>query len=291
MKVAIFYFSATGVTHQIAQEIQNNLQIQDSNDPIIVNMFNILYPSVQAKSVIFSDYDVCFFGFPVYAGRLPRIAEEWFLKQKGESCPCAMFFTYGGRLLENANQVTYHLLTRANFRPILSAEFLGRHSFNVAKGWKLCEDRPNAEDFHIAREFSQKAIELIRNPEVHFQINMDDFHYTPAVLSTSTQRSAFHPSRFGEGCSMCRQCEIECPVNAMNADTGEVHLATCLQCMHCVSICPDHVLKIDDVTEKFPNFMNRWHLTSEIVAKKQSLFYSSYPEKKNVVSKRKSASK
>ena len=280
MRIGIFYFSATGVTHQIAQEIQKNLQTQYSNDTIIVDMINILYPSIQANRINFSDYDACFFGFPVFAGRLPRIAEVWLTEQEGKSRPCAMFFTYGGRLLENANQITYHLLTRASFRPILSAEFLGRHSFNVAKGWTLCEDRPNPEDLRIAREFSQKTIELIRDPEFHFRIDMSKFHYTPATVSNPTQRSAFHPSRFGEKCSMCRLCETECPVNAMNADIGEVNLGTCLQCMHCVSICPDHALKTDDVTEIFPNFMDRWHLTSENVEKKQSFFYSSYPKKK-----------
>ena len=47
---------------------------------------------------------------------------------------CSMFFTYGARDLEWAHQVTFHLLSQANFRVVLSDEFIGSHSFNVAEG-------------------------------------------------------------------------------------------------------------------------------------------------------------
>ena len=276
MKFGIFYFSATGITHIIAQKIQQSLEQRNYE----VEILNILYPWNQKMEILYKDYDGCFFGFPVFGGRLPSVAEHWLEQQDGESIPCAMFFTYGGRLLENANQITSYLLKKANFRLVLSSEYLGKHSFNVAPGWNQCGDRPNEADFQVADEFSEKAIELFNNKNQHFQINLDEFQYRPQLLKKNNQRSPFHPFRVGQSCSMCLKCEIECPTQAMKAESGEIDLTKCLKCMHCVVICPDKVLKLKNLSDTFSVFQNRHQLTPEAINQKQSLIYSSFPEKK-----------
>ena len=84
----------------------------------------------------------------------------------------------------------------------------------------------------------------------------------------------------GQSCSMCLQCEVECPTQAMTTESGEVDPKKCLKCMHCVVICPDSVLKLEDVSNSFDIFQKRNHLTPEVTNRKQSLIYSSFPEKK-----------
>ena len=178
--------------------------------------------------------------------------------------------------MEFANQIGVYLLTQAHFRIVISAEILGAHSFNVATGWDLCVNRPNNEDLAVVREYSNEGIKLFQDPEAHFDIDLSEFEYHPQDFSSRTEKSSFHPSRLGESCSMCLRCEQECPVQAMDATTGEVDVTKCMKCMHCVKICPDDALKIADASEIFPNFMIYNKLTLDIVKKKKSKFYSSY---------------
>ena len=70
---------------------------------------------------------------------------------------------------------------------------------------------------------------------------------------------------------MCRDCETECPTQAFDAEMGLSDPERCIACMHCVYICPDEVLKVDermkDVYEEFLTFL---HLTEDMMNAKKS---------------------
>ena len=266
MNIAIFYFSATGITKTISNHIAAVIQGEGNS----VKLKNIITPDSRQYQVDFSKYDAYIFGFPVFGGRPPSIVEEWMKTLNGRKKKCSMFFTYGARDLELAHQITYYLLTRANFQIVLSAEFIGKHSFNVAEGWILAEDRPNQLDFDVATEFALESLARFqKNSE--FSIDLSEFTYK----TTKTRESRgfwanFYPSRDSNDCSMCYMCEKECPVNAFDAFSGKPNRKRCIQCMHCVSICPDKVILIGDVSRLFEKFKNRFGLTEEAVRKKRS---------------------
>jgi Fe-S-cluster-containing hydrogenase component 2 len=70
---------------------------------------------------------------------------------------------------------------------------------------------------------------------------------------------------------MCLRCENECPNEAFDADAGLSDPATCIECMHCVYICPDEVVKADERMEGvYQDFLKDWHLTEEIMQAKRS---------------------
>jgi Fe-S-cluster-containing hydrogenase component 2 len=161
-------------------------------------------------------------------------------------------------------------LTQANFKVILSAEFIGKHSFNVAKGWSLAEDRPNQMDFEIATGFASQSIERLQE-KIHFKINLSEFSYHPMeVKEKSGPLAKFYPSRKSNECSMCNFCEKECPVGAFNADSGETNRKLCINCMHCVTVCPDEVIQVGEVSQIFSQFVKRWGLSDNIVDRKKS---------------------
>lgn len=138
-----------------------------------------------------------------------------------------MFFTYGARDLEWAHQTTYYLLTQANFQVVLSAVFIGKHSFNVAKGWSLAEGRPNQLDFDIATEFALQSIVRFQK-DTKFNIDLSEFSYKPIKTEETTGPYAkFYPSRGKEDCSICYLCEKECPVVAFDAISGETNRKLC----------------------------------------------------------------
>ena len=83
------------------------------------------------------------------------------------------------------------------------------------------------------------------------------------------------PSRAEEDCSMCLLCEKECPVEAFDATSGDTDRKLCIMCMHCVTICPDKVIQIDEGSSPSPriigeNLVKQTGLTIDVVQQKRS---------------------
>ncbi len=266
MNIGILYFSATGITELISNHISSILE----NEGHSVTQKNIITLDSRKSHIDFSKVDAIFFGFPVYGGRAPSVAEEWIRTLEGKDKKCSMFFTYGARDLEWAHQATFYLLTKANFKVVLSAEFIGKHSWSVAKEFPLAIGRPNKGDLEIATEFTKESISRFQK-DSEFNIDISDFTYIPRVIEESEGLMALaYPSRQKDDCSMCNLCEDECPVNAFDAITGRTNRKLCIKCMHCVTICPDRVIHIGDLTEIYKYFIDELGLTEDVVQKKSS---------------------
>ena len=266
MNIAIFYFSATGITEIISNHIAAILEREGNS----VKQTNIIAPDSRPSQIDFLEFNASIFGFPVFGGRPPTVAEEWMKTLDGRNQKCSMFFTYGARELELAHQVTYYLLTQANFQVVLSSEFIGKHSFSVGKGFSLAENRPNQLDFDIATKFALNSISRFQK-ESEFNIDLSKFTYKPKRIREARGFGAnFYPSRGKEDCSMCNLCEKECPVKAFDAISGETNRKLCITCMHCVTICPDKVIHIGDITQLFKTFVDQLGLTEYVVEKKRS---------------------
>jgi len=267
MNIGVFYFSATGITELISKHIAMILEWEGHE----VKLFNIITPKSRKPDIDFLKFDACFFGFPVFGGRPPTVVDDWMRTLNGKGIKCSMFFTYGARDLEWAHQVTYYLLTQAKFHVVLSAEFIGKHSFSVAEGWSLAENRPNQSDFDMASKFALESLTRFQEDTV-FSIDLTCFSYHPKVIKESSGVWAhFYPSRGGRECCICYSCENECPVSAFDAETGEVNRNSCLACMHCVTICPDQIIHIgSEAGSVLKQFFDRWGLTREKVKSEKS---------------------
>lgn len=157
---------------------------------------------------------------------------------------------------------------------MLSGEFLGRHSFNVA-GWAILPERPDKQDFAVAQEYAALALERFLQESPSPLSLQKPFGYERAVKwldePRKTERGWTHPVRITDDCAMCRDCENECPTQAFDADLGESNPALCIECMRCVYICPDDVLKVDKrMKGAYESFKRSFHLTEEMMAAKQS---------------------
>jgi NAD-dependent dihydropyrimidine dehydrogenase PreA subunit len=270
-RIALVYFSATNVTHTYAQVIREALLDQGC----AVQLFNVTaYASRQAPLPI-EDFDGFIFGFPVFADFAPSVINAWLPTLDGQGKRCTLFFTYGARTTGYAHFHTKLLLEQAGFQVLFSAEFLGRHSFNVG-GWRILPDRPDEQDFAVAREYAALALErFAQHAPVAFSLQKP-FGYNRVMASLKnqqkcTERDWTHPVRIVEVCSMCRDCETECPAQAFDADVGLSDPERCIECMHCVYICPDQVLKLDEhMKDDYDDFLADWHLTDEIMNAKKS---------------------
>jgi ferredoxin/flavodoxin len=270
-KIALVYFSATNVTRTYAGVIAAELHLLGCE---VLSIDITSYASRQ-KALPSEGYDGFIFGFPVFSDFAPSVINEWIPTLHGNNMKCSMFFTYGARSTGYAHFHTRLLLEKAGFRVQFSAEFLGPHSYNVA-GWHILPDRPNEHDIIVAREFAALTIERLKGDAPDAFILQKPCAYNEIMMLLQQQekrkeRSWCNPVRFVEECSMCRLCETECPSLAFSADTGLSDPSRCIECMHCMYICPDKVLKVDDrMKNAYYDFLNDWHLTEKIMDNKVS---------------------
>ncbi len=269
-KIAILYFSGTRVTEEYAGVIHGELARLGCD----AEQVNLTAFAARQKPFPAAGFDAFIFGMPVYADFPPRVMSEWLPTLRGGGKPCALFVTYGGRTPGHAQYHIYTLLTQAGFRVRLSAEFLGRHTFNVA-GWRLMPDRPNDADFSIGREYAALALKRLDPANADEFSLQKTFGYDLAWKNLSDapanmERKWTQPVRVKD-CSLCGVCQAECPAQAMDAQSGKSDPAKCIECMHCMYVCPEKALQADDrIREFYPSFLGEWGMTDEILAHKQS---------------------
>jgi ferredoxin/flavodoxin len=270
LNIAVVYFSATRVTETIAREIHAGLADLGCRAQLI----DVTPFSARRSALPVDRFDAFVFGFPVFADFAPRVIHDWIPSLDGRGKPCATFFTYGGRTAGYAHYHTYKLLEAANFRVQFTAEFLGRHSFNVA-GWRALPGRPDEADFAVARRFAALAAERFSNGSPDGFCLQKPFAYVRAIellqgKRDNPERSWANPVRFTD-CSLCGTCEADCPNQAMDSRTGLSDPAKCIECMRCVYNCPDKALKLDDhMGSYYPEFLKEWNLTDKMMEQKQS---------------------
>jgi len=233
-KIALVYFLATNVTKAYAEVITEALLRSGCK----AQVFNVTPYASRKERLPVEEFSGFIFGFPVFADFAPSVINEWIPNTGRKRSALRDVFTYGARTTGYAHFHTRELLEKANFRVQFSAEFLGRHTFNIA-GWRVLPDRPDERDFAVARKFAALAIERFSHTSPHRFALQKPFGYNQILdLLRSKQKSAergwCNPVRFVEKCRLCRKCETECPNQAFDADTGVSNLYSVLNvCTAC----------------------------------------------------------
>jgi Pyruvate/2-oxoacid:ferredoxin oxidoreductase delta subunit len=271
LKIAIVYFSGTYVTHTCAQVIEEALRDKGCT----VTPFNVTGNDSRIRFPPVDVFDGLVFGFPVYSDFAPTVVNEWLPTLEGKGKRCVMFFTYGARTTGFAHFHTALLLRQAGFRVLFSAEFPGRHTFNLS-GWRILPDRPDERDFAVARDYAALCIERFTQDSPPDFKPQKPFGYCEVlelqkILGKREDDCWTNPVRTRAECSMCRNCETECPALAFNADSGISDPERCIGCMHCVYICPDKVIGMEGgIKVTHEEFLNFFHMTEEMISSRKS---------------------
>ena len=270
MKVGIVYFSATGNTAKIGEIISSKLK----NLSIQAEIIDITSYNDRKATTSLTEYDAYIFGFPVWGSVIPPVCRDWLATVSGNDKWCATFFTYGGPTIGISHYHTKLLLNKQGFRVLSSAEFLGKHTFNVAKGFNFLPEKPNQNDFEVAKEFAVMLKELFskkNNEEIVIEKPENADKIMERIKEAKKTAKEWVPSRYGKDCSMCRTCEDSCPTRAFNADTGEADKLECISCMRCVTSCPDEAIEFRrDMTKVHDGLKKHYELTDEKLRKLES---------------------
>ncbi|MBN2627509.1 MAG: flavodoxin family protein, partial [Spirochaetales bacterium] len=162
MKIGILYFSGTHVTALVAGAVQRRLEELGAEAEL-----RDITPLRKRRDIDTDTYDALILGFPVYSDFAPSVINEWLMTLEGRGRPCALFCTYGGRTSGYFHYHTWQILKERGFSVLMSAEFLGRHTFNLA-GWNVLPGRPNEEDLKVAADLADRAVGLFasESPEL-----------------------------------------------------------------------------------------------------------------------------
>ncbi|MHA1724028.1 MAG: EFR1 family ferrodoxin [Promethearchaeota archaeon] len=272
MKIALIYFSATGNTRTIADQIKQQLTLAK----IKIDTIDITTPDVREGLLNSLDHDKIIFGFPIYYRRAPEIIRTWLKKLKKKERKCAVYFTYGGVTTTGvALQDIVSILNERGFNLLAAAEFLGSHTFNLA-GWNLMNDRPNEEDKTVARTFAQEILKKFTNK------NVKPIYFKPLSRyenknfdekARSTKKIIPLPYIIPKACVYCGNCEKSCPNRAIVMQKSKINKMKCIRCLRCLIICPENAIKIKNMSILLEFLKTRQDLSEITLNKKKSKIY------------------
>ena len=232
MDIDVICFSPTGSTRTyvdaIAREITSN-----------VRFFDITLPENRKTSV--SDWgDVVIWAFPIYGGRIPKIALDHFGTLRGNNTPLVIVAVYGNVSTGIAMRQTAELATKQNFRLFSAGSFVAEHTYansdiNVGNG------RPDEADMVFAKNFGCAVLEKWNSDDRKSPVikNSISSRVIKRVPYSRKKLPVVKPVIDSEKCTRCFVCSAVCPANAISIDDLEIDVKKCIQCYACSKKCPN----------------------------------------------------
>ena len=154
-RVHLMYFSPTGTTKKIVEEIGN--KVVDIKGIESVKTVDFTLPKQRENGQNFKADALLLIGVPVYAGRVPNILLNYLNTIKGNNALAIPIVLYGNRDYDDALIELNDILIANEFRVMAAGGFIGEHSFSKT----LAKNRPDDMDLSIARAFAENICDMI----------------------------------------------------------------------------------------------------------------------------------
>lgn len=182
-----------------------------------------------------SSEDVLVLGFPVYAGRVPKLVEEELARLTGDGARAVAIGLYGNRAYDDALLEAADLLEARGFAVVAAGAFVGEHSMTA----RVASGRPDEDDLEAARRFGRSAAARIASGATD----------RPAVPGARPYKSRPAPAdirpQTTDDCTSCGACATVCPLGIVDADDPARVGEGCLRCNACVKSCPERAKFFD----------------------------------------------
>ena len=224
--VKLFYFSATGTTQKIVQEIGRGFHVESSER-------DLLREPLENAETVGAD-SLAIVGMPVYGGRIPAHCADMLKKLKGANTPAIAVVVYGNRDYDDALLELRDILSGNGFLVFAGGAFVARHSMLP----RVAETRPDQSDLRVIAEFSRQCEAKLRRmagTEKSVQV-AGEFPYKKAV------GVPLWPSA-DKRCTACGVCANVCPTAAISKKNPPSRdKKRCISCAACVSVCPERAM-------------------------------------------------
>ena len=224
-KVSKIYFSPSGTTKRIVDEIAKNFELDNENYDLL--SFD------DGKN--FED-ELVIVGMPVFDGRIPKLAKDRLTEFKGKNTKAIAVINYGGLDYGDALLELVDLLKENDFEVIGATSTVSRHSlFN-----EIASKRPDNRDMKMLNEFSQNLIEKLesgRSNEIFVSGQKPFADYVNHSFNVNCNEDL---------CVYCNDCVYTCPVEAIEEDNPiETNLDLCDSCSLCINVCSENARSFD----------------------------------------------
>jgi len=241
----LIYFSPTGTTRTILGQIAKGL---GKNEFTTIDITNAEVRSRPAPK--FGD-GLVLMGAPVYAGRLPKEASDYFKTIQASGSAAILIVLYGNREFEDALLELKNIAVDSGFIPLAAAAFIGEHSFS-SKDTPIAQNRPDAGDQHKAFLFGQDIANFLPRIKTASALSFVD---VPGNLPYR-DGLAMGPFSFidvTDACDGCGICIPACPKDAIDETARYAPIEKeCIFCCACIKACPPQarIMKESPLREK-----------------------------------------
>ena len=237
--ITLIYFSPTGTTQTVLEEIAKGF---DKNIEAIIDITKL---EIRTKPAPEFKNDLVFLGAPVYAGRIPKDAAEYFKTIKACDSLAVLTVLYGNREFEDALLEMKNISIECGFVPLAGCAFIGEHSFSNDE-FSIAENRPDMEDLKKAFFFGKRVADLLNSVE-----NLKDI-IPVEVPGNFPYREGMADSNLSfinvtDACDDCGICVEACPKDAID-DTNNYSTIDkdCIFCCACIKACPKDARVMND---------------------------------------------
>lgn len=219
-KLSKIYFSPSGTTEKIVNEVAKNFNMNRENYDLL---------SCNGKKEF--ENELVIIGIPVFNGRIPKLACKKLKKMKGHNTKAIVILNYGNVDYGDALLELTELLKENNFEIVGIATTVSQHSqFN-----ELGHNRPDEKDLSKINEFSKKIIEKLKNNSEN-EIFVSGYkpyqEYTKPTFTVNCDE---------DSCVECMDCVYTCPEEAISDLTPtQTNLNDCTRCSTCINVCSEN---------------------------------------------------
>ncbi len=162
-KITLIYFSPTKTTETVLRAITQGLAQSMEISGSEITAVNVTSPKIRGTMLApFDDNDIVLLGAPVYSGRLPADAADFFKKLAASNTPAILTVVYGNREYEDALLELKDVASTCGFIPVSGAAFIGEHSF-ASTDIPVAMNRPDENDLKQAEECGNTTGNLLQN--------------------------------------------------------------------------------------------------------------------------------
>lgn len=250
-KVKLIYFSPTGTTQKILENIAEGMAISD------VEHVNLTFPKgVEQTITPFSD-ELVIIGAPVYGGRLPIDVVKRFQQLKADNTLAVLIVLYGNREFEDALLELKNLSIEQGFLPVAGGAFIGEHSF-ATKELPIATGRPDTQDCQIAKNFGVKIKDKVtaqKSPGAQIDLAVPGSFPYEAAGARAIDAA---PVTEKEKCTLCGTCADVCPTAAISIDENVTTVTDlCIRCCACIKSCPEEArIMENEMLKTIANWLN-----------------------------------
>lgn len=239
MHTTIFYFSGTGNSLMVAQDLANKL-----GNTNIVSIASAIKGEIQIPK----ETEKIGIVYPVYIWGIPKIVSD-FIDKINISNKNKYFFavaTNGGRLAGSLLQLLKKLSSRGfklslGFSLVMPSNYTPKHSADSDEKLKVL--------FTTAEKRIDEITLFIKNNKVR---PVDKGPLKDLIIQTGIINKVASPFMrkmdksfwINNSCTSCGLCKKLCPVQNINLKDGKpTFLNSCEQCFRCLNYCPSSAIE------------------------------------------------